>query len=196
MTATGKSTSDGLSRAVGSYSREGIRIGDRIFCQWSGFALVTAGATSAALDVIIPSQQRGKTDTIGLVIPANAVITSLGLRPLGNLVLAAATGKLKLATALNVATASLLAETAAAAAGTLTAVATANVTSNIALSPASIGASAVTFKVFATDGGAGGAAAASTVTAAKDTKVLVSIGFVVPAPFPTEGDVGFSAPKI
>lgn len=195
MTAVGKSTSDGLSRSIGSYAREGVLIGDRIQCRWHGYATVLAGVTAAALDITIPSQQRGKADTSQLILPANAFITSIGLHPQGALTLGAATGKLKLAATLTAATATLYAETAAAAANVLAKPANANVTSNLGVTLPSAGGSAVTFKIFATDGGAAGAAAASTVTAAVDTKVLVSIGFIVQAPFPTTDEVGYAAPK-
>lgn len=183
--------SDTITRGVGSYDRIGIRMGGLQYCEWTGYALIKAGGAVANLDILIPSQQKGKSDTTSLIIPAGSVIRSVGFRTLGNLTLGAATGKLKFATALNAATATLFVESAAASANNLPAQTAAVETQNIA--PVSVGGADVTYKLFATDGGAGAAAAASTVTATKDTKVLVRIAFFRFPPFPTEDEVGYSA---
>jgi hypothetical protein len=184
--------SDRGSNLNGSYAREVIRLGTRLHGVWRGYATVKAGVLAANLDIIVPSQQRGVADTATFVLDANTRIESIGFAPRGILTLGAATGKLKLAATLGAATAGIFVESAAAAANSL-AIATAQTINNPSVT---IGGSDLTFKIFATDGGAGGAAAASTVTATKDTIIDVEIGFWLPAPFPTRLQVGTSAPPV
>jgi hypothetical protein len=186
--------SDTITRGVGSYDRIGIRMGGLVYCEWTGYATIRSGVTAANLDITIPSQQKGKPDTASLMIPANSVIRSVGFRTLGNVTLGAATGKLKLATALTAATTGLFVESAAASANTLAAQATPVEQQNI--TPVTIGGADATLRLFATDGGAGAAAVASTVTAAKDTKVLVRVAFIRFPIFPTEDEVGYSAAAV
>ena len=178
----------------GTYNRTlmylaGVEHGD-----WCGYALVNPGANYSSLDVIVPSQQRGKSDTTGLIIPAGSLIRSVGFRTLGNLTLGASSGKLKLATALAAATGTLYVESAAAASNTLAAQATAVETQNV--TPVTVGGSDVTYKLFATDGAAGASAAASTVSATKLTKILVRVSFIKFGAFPTEDEVGYAAPAV
>lgn len=187
-------TSDRSSRVGGSYSREVTRLGKLLHGVWRGYALLKAGVSYASLDIIIPAQQRGLVDTTGMVIDANSRIVSVSMCPRKALTLGASTGKLKLATALAAATATLYVETAAASSNAL---AVANPVETINGDAAvTVGGSDVTYKIYATDGAAGGSAAASTVSAASDTYIDVEIGFWKPAPFPSRLEVGTAAPAV
>ncbi len=187
-------TSDTKSEQIGSYARNGVQIGGIQFCHWIGIVNVLAGTNAASLDVIISSEQRGLPDTIGLIIDANSAIQSIGIHPQGDLILGSATGKLKFATALNAANSALYVESAAAVGGTLVKPLLPVIQRNIV--PASIGANDVIYKLFATDGGAGAAATASTVTATKDTKIIICIDFINFTPFPLNTEVPPITPKI
>jgi hypothetical protein len=57
-----------------------------------------------------------------------------------------------------------------------------------------VGSSNVTYRLFATDGGAAGAAAASTMSVTTDTIIDVEIGFITVNPFGSREDFGFLAP--
>lgn len=194
MTVRPISPSDTGASVNGSFSRQVIKGGKCQVGLWRGYATVKAGVSYASLNILIPAQQKGVTDTASLVIDANSRIQSVSMRPLGALTLGTSTGKLKFAATLTAATAALYVESAAASSGVL-AVAAAVETINGPLGT-TVGSSDVTYKIFATDGVAAGSAAASTVTASVDTKILVEIGFWIPATFPTELEVGKAAPAV
>lgn len=193
MTIKAIAPSDKKSDMTGSYSREGVQVGGLLYCSWRGYALVKANVLSPSLDIIIPSTQREIPDTTSLIIPANSFITSVMMRNAGNLTLAAATGKLKLAPTLTNSTAVLYTESSAAAANVL---ASGNLARTFA-APSSfttVGGSDVTYRIFATDGAAGASAAASTVTASVDTKVYVVVSFISHINFPANSEFLVSAP--
>jgi uncharacterized membrane protein len=147
-------------------------------------AYVETGSTAASIAIIRPSRQKGQADGL-LTIPANAEITRVAFKLTGNVTLGAATGKLKLATALNASSADLFVESAAASGGTLAAAGW--VTRDNPLdATTTVGSSAVTYRLYATDGAAGASAAASTVTASKRTKVLVQVCGYIPGINPTD----------
>lgn len=163
---------------------ETFPVGDKGFFSLQGVATIPAGTTAASVAVVRPSRQKGQSDGV-MAIPANAEITRVALKLEGDATLGAATGKLKLATALAAATADLYVETAAASGSTLAA--DGWVSNDNALdATTTVGGSDVTYRIYATDGGAAGAAAASTVTATTETKVYVQICGYVPLDFPTD----------
>lgn len=183
-------TSDTITRAAGGvYTRYAVQIGGVLYGRWYGYGLVTPGGNFSSLDVVIPSQQKGQADTIGLVIEGNSFIQGVGIRPMGNLTLSAAAGKLKFATSLATTTNGLFIETPAASAGTL--VAPANASENFNVPPVNIGGADLTYRIFATDGATG----AATVSATRETRILVCVDFIKKAPFPTDQDVGRPVPK-
>jgi hypothetical protein len=188
------SPADKGARVLDSYSRGVIRNGKICNGNWWGYATVLKGASYASLDILIPAQQRGLIDTKSMIIDANSRIIAVGICPRGVLTLGAATGKLKFAPTLASATAALYVETAAAVAGSL-AVATAVETINGPVGT-TVGGTDVTYKLFATDGGVGAAAVASTMTATVDTIIDIEISFWVSAPFPTRLEVGKAAPAV
>lgn len=160
---------------------------------WRGFALLKAGQSYSSVDIIFPSQHRGTPNKTSALIYANTRIQSVGFINRGAITLGAATGKIKLATALAASTATLYVESAAAAANIL-AVPNAAVETLNWDAAVTVGGSDVTYKLFATDGGAGGAAAASTMTVSTDTYIDVEIGFIAAAPFGAREDFGVLAP--
>lgn len=194
MTIKAISTADAKSDQIGSYARVGVQIGGIQYCRWMGFALVQPGSVASVLDVIIPSEQRGLPDTVGLMLPANSLIQSIGIHSQGNLTLGAATGKLKLAPALNTATTGLMAESPSAVGGILTMPTQPSITRSVPA--ATIGASDTVFRLFATDGGVGAAATASTVSATRETRVLVCIDFINYAPFPRGNEIPPATPRV
>lgn len=175
----------------GAFARMGQDCGGRMFCDWNGYALIPAGSSLAAASIISPRQERG-TNMTELIIPAGAKIFYLGIQALGDLTLGAAAGRLKLADSVAQAAAGAFVATGAATGGTLAKMATpATLSNNEADMP--VIAADTTFKIFADTG----LNAASTVTAAgtERVKVLVAARFYLPAPFPTEGEVGEGAPE-
>jgi hypothetical protein len=163
---------------------EALPVGDKGFFNLQGVATIPAGTSAASIAVVRPSRQKGQADAV-MTIPANAEITRVALKLTGGATLGAATGKLKLATALTASSADLYVETAAASGGTLAAAGW--VTNDNPLdSTTTVGGADVTYRLYATDGAAGGSAAASTITATTDTKVYVQICGYVPLDFPTD----------
>lgn len=186
--------SDAKTEQIGAYARNGIQIGGIQYCHWVGFANILAGMTASSVDITIPSQQRGLPDTLGLLIDGRSNIQSIGIYPEGELTIGAPAGKLKFAASLNAATPGLFVESAAAVAGKLAFAKDAPVIQRN--QPAiNIGTSDLTFKLFATDGGAGAAAVASTVSATKDTRVIICIDFTNYTPFPLSIEVPGITPK-
>ncbi len=179
------STSDFNTRFDLSYARIGIDMNDHESYRWVGYVDVQAGASYASMDIITPARQKGKPDVTSLVIPGNSYIRHLAFKPLGNLTIGAATGKLKLATSLASVTAGLTVESAAASGGTLTAPTDEYQTRNI--TSVLVGSSDVTFKLFATDGTTG----ASTVSTPdpKRTRILFMVAFIKFCRFPTEVEI-------
>lgn len=179
------STSDFNTRFDLSYARVGIDMNDHESYRWVGYVDVNAGGSYSSFDIITPSRQKGKPDVPSLIIPANSFIKQVSFKPLGNLTMGSAAGRLKLATAIGVTTPGLFVESVAAAGGTLPFREAEYATQNI--TPVAVGASDVTFKLFATDGTTG----ASTVSTpdAKRTRILVMVSFVKFCRFPTEIEV-------
>lgn len=179
------STSDFNTRFDLSYGRHGIDMNDHESYRWVGYVDVQAGGSYANLDIITPARQKGKTDHNSLVIPANSYIRHLAFKPLGNLNLGAATGKLKLATSAASTTAGLVVESAAASGGVLVAPTDEYATRNI--QSVLVGTTDQTFKLFATDGATG----ASTVSTPdpKRTRILVMVAFIKFCRFPTEVEI-------
>lgn len=172
----------------GLSAKQTLRLGTKEFFEWRGIAKVVPGASYASLDIKIPSNEKGFDDVSSLVIPANTEIVRVAFKCSGNLTIGAATGKLKLATAVNASAADLYVESAAASGGTLTA---ATVTNDNPLdATTTVGGTDVTYKIYATDGGAAGAAVASTVAASTETLIYVVISGYYPAPFPVDREFG------
>jgi len=203
------SPSDKSARVNGSFAREVTKLGKTLHGVWMGYATLKAGASYASLDILIPAQQRGVIDTPSLIIEANSRIVSVSIRPRTVLTLGTATGKLKFASSLAAATAALYVETAAAVGGVLAvtvpaytpvtvppttpippAVETLNITSVV------VGGADTTYRIYATDGGVGAAAVASSMSSPVDTYIDVEIGFSLFAPFPTILEVGKAAPPV
>ena len=160
---------------------------------WRGFATLKAGVSYASVDIIRPSQHRGSPNNESMLIYANSRITGVRMINRGAITLGAATGKIKCAPTLTNATAALYVESAAAASNTLAVPAAAVEQLNFDAAT-TVGASNVTYRLFATDGGAAGAAAASTMSVTTDTIIDVEIGFIVVNPFGSREDFGFLAP--
>ena len=173
------------SNTGGLTSKQTLPLGGKKFFTWYGVAVVPAGATVASLDIKIPSQEKGFDDVSSLVVPANAEITYVAFKVAGNVTLGDATGKLKLAYALDNAVADNYVESAAASGGTLAAATVENV--NPLDATTTVGASDVTYQIYATDGVAGAGAGASTVTAAVDTRIHVVVSGYLPEAFPEDG---------
>lgn len=188
------SPADKKSDQTGSFSREVLEIGGLYFGSWRGFALLKAGSVYSSLDITFPSEQRGIANATGLMFEPASYITSLKLKPLGPLTMGTINGKMKLASTLVASSQPIYVESAAATSFVIpggfvsqqfNAPAFWNISSN----------GDVTYKLFATDGAAGAAAAASTVTTAVDTKILVVASFVSHAPFPADLEFGVAAPS-
>ena len=160
---------------------------------WRGFALLRPGQSYASVDIIFPSQHRGTPNKTSALIYANTRIQSLGFMNRGLITLGAATGKIKLAPTLNAATTTLYVESAAAASNIL-AVPNAAVETLNWDAAVTVGSSDVTYRLFATDGAAAGAAAASTMSVTTDTYIDVEIGFIANTAFGAREDFGVLAP--
>ena len=160
---------------------------------WRGFATLKAGVSYASVDIIRPSQHRGSPNNESMLIYANSRITGIRMINRGAITLGAATGKIKCAPTLTNATAALYVESAAAASNTLAVPAAAVEQLNFDAAT-TVGSSNVTYRLFATDGAAAGAAAASTMSVTADTIIDVEIGFLVVNPFGSREDFGFLAP--
>lgn len=160
---------------------------------WRGFATLKAGVSYASIDIIRPSQHRGSPNNESMLIYANSRITGVRMINRGAITLGAATGKIKCAPTLTNATAALYVESAAAASNTLAVPAAAVEQLNFDAAT-TVGSSNVTYRLFATDGGAAGAAAASTMSVTADTIIDVEIGFITVNPFGSREDFGFLAP--
>lgn len=160
---------------------------------WRGFATLKAGVSYASIDIIRPSQHRGSPDNASMLVYANSRITGVRMINRGAITLGAATGKIKCAPTLTNATAALYVESAAAASNTLAVPAAAVEQLNFDAAT-TVGSSNVTYRLFATDGGAAGAAAASTMSVSVDTIIDVEIGFIIANSFGSREDFGFLAP--
>jgi hypothetical protein len=114
----------------------------------------------------------------------------LAFRTLGPITLGAGTGTIKLATGATVTTSGLVLNSAAAVSNVVATQSSAVVQNNLA-TPVTVGSSAATFRLFATDG----SNAASTMTVTTDTRVIVQVCFILPVEFPgTLLDLGTKAP--
>lgn len=180
-----------LINRTNAYEREMLRVGGLLLFDWLGYALVRPGVTAAILDIIVPSRQRDVADTVGLVIPATAVITRVGVRVPSAVTLGAATGKLKIATSLTQNSAVLTATSAAASSNSLAA-AVFKVDNNLNVASTGVGGADVTYRIYATDGAALGSEAASTVTAAAETRLEVQICGYMHDDFALAGEAGYT----
>lgn len=181
----------------GSFARNGMRLGAYTNWHWCGVCIVPAAAVVAELDVISASQSRSQADRVGLVIPPASVVQYLSIQTMGAITLGVAAGKLKFAPALASADATQFVESLAATGTNLPADTVAQEKLNLLGTGTLINAN-TTWKLFATNGGAGAAATASTMRAAgnRDVRVIVSIGgYTFPSP-PTSGDVGLTAGEL
>jgi hypothetical protein len=174
--------SDAVEAQRGSYKDQVVRTFEgaaRGF--WYGRATVPSSGTVASLDIIRYEPQLDIAGNAAFTVPANALITRIAFHVEGALTLGAATGKIKIATALDDDTAGLYLFSAAASSNTLAANAAGAYTdSGLTVGGVTVGSSAVTFKVFATGGQAAGSDVASTMTATTDTDIIVAIGFIMP----------------
>lgn len=151
---------------------ETVPLGGKRWFAIKGIAVVPAGSTAASIAVVRPSLEKGASNG-AMTIPANAEITKVAFNVEGDVTIAAATGKLKLADSLTAATADLYVESAAASGGVLAPALVSN--SNPLDSTTTVGGTDVTYSIYATNGGAAGTAVASTVTAATETTIQVQI---------------------
>lgn len=174
------------NRTGGLIAKQTLPFAGQNFFTWYGIAVVPSGSAAASLSIKVPSQEKGFDDLSTLVIPANSEIISVGFKVTGNVTLGAATGKLKLAPALDASAADLYVESAAAAGGVLSAATALN--NNPLDATTTVGGADVTYSIYATDGAAGASAAASTVTATSDTRILVAISGYYPADFPGDNE--------
>lgn len=181
-------TADTRSETKGSFSRQVVRLGGIVYGHWTGYALLKAGASYASVDIILPSYQRSLNNVVGLTLDTLTAVTSIGMKPLGPITLGAATGKLKFASSLANAVTTNYVESLPAASSVLAVSATPfrqlNGTANW-----TIFTGERTFKIYATDGAAAGAAVASTMSVTEDTRILVELNFMSHAHFPTEEDI-------
>ncbi len=191
-------SADRGARFDGSYSRNvcDLNCGIGTF-EWTGYCLVPGGTSMASsLDVIVPFRDgKGGKDVIGMTMEPTSFITKIGLQLLGEVTMGSATGRLKLAATINEASQPMYVESGAAVAGKLSPAGFMRKQFNNLATAPNTGANPITFKLFATDGGAGAAAAPSTVTAATETKVLITICGYLYLIDPTEQDIGFSSPR-
>lgn len=185
-------TSDRLSTDA-AFVEQVVQHGKFMTGFWRGFAILKAGASYASIDITFPSQHRGTANKESALIYANSRIQSVGFINRGAITLGAANGKIKLAATLTAATATLYVESAAASGSVLAVPASAVETLNYDAA-VTVGGSDVTYKLFATNGGAAGAVGASTMTVTVDTRIDVEIGFIAAAPFGSTEDFGFLAP--
>lgn len=180
---------------LGSFNRQLTVLGDKAFGYWCGYGELNPGILQASLNVITPSQQRGIENKKILRLPKKAFITSVAFQPLGDITLSAAGGFLKFSHSLTEDGVDLLSQNVFSdpAVGTLLAKPEESFLKDFPFSAAKINSLLIsTWRIYATD--ASGIAAA-TMSVRKKTKVLAAIGFYVPAPFPSEGEVGFAAPE-
>ncbi|MGB6301096.1 MAG: hypothetical protein WBF90_33645 [Rivularia sp. (in: cyanobacteria)] len=182
-------TADTRSETKASFSRQVTRIGGLLFGHWTGYALLKAGGSYASVDITLPSYQRSLNNKAELKLDNLSAITAIGFQPLGDITLGAATGKLKFASSLDEATATDYTESSAASGGTLSTSEDAyrklNSPSNWTIN--SDGERI--FKIYATNGGAGASATASTMSVTQDTRILIAVNFFAHAHFPTAEDI-------
>lgn len=182
---------------AGSHARQAVVVGDKGFALWTGYALVKPGVTAMALDIVTPSQQRGVANVPSMRLPAKAIITSLAFMPLDDIELGVAGGFLKLSYSLANDGGGGLGSQSVYSDATPIAILRKKEKSYRVDFPLSTAAEVPTgmvtrWRIFATDASG---LVGSTMKAAKKTKILASIGFYVPYIFPSEGEVGFSAPE-
>lgn len=173
--------SDAVEAQRGSYKDQVVRNFDGSASGlWYGRATVPSSGTVASLDIVRYEPQLDIAGNASFTIPANALITRIAFHVEGALTLGAATGKIKVATALTDDTAGLYLFSAAAVSNALAANAAGAYTdSGYSSAGVTVGSSDVTFKVYATGGQAAGSDVASTMTATTDTEIIVAIGFIM-----------------
>lgn len=182
-------TADTRSETKASFSRQVTRIGGLLFGHWTGYALLKAGGSYASVDITLPSYQRSLNNKLELKLDNLTAITAIGFKPLGDITLGDASGKLKFARALNDATATNYVESGAASSNVLAAPASAYRVLNSPANWAIYSSGERTFRIYATDGAAGASAAASTMSVTQDTRILVAVNFFAHAHFPTSEDI-------
>jgi len=174
--------SDAVEAQRGSFNEQVVRNFDGSGSGlWYGRATVPSSGTVASLDIVRYAPQLDIAGNAAFTIPANALITRIAMHVPSAVTLGAATGKLKVATALTGDTSGLYLFSPAAVSNTLAANTGIEYTdSGYTAGGVTVGSSAVTFKVYATGGQAAGSDVASTVTAAADTDIIVVVGFILP----------------
>lgn len=171
--------SDAVEAQRGSYKDQAVRnFNGSASALWYGRATVPAAGAAANVDIIRYEPQLDFEGNLAFTIPANSLIHRIAMFRTGPLIMGAATGKIKIAPTLTNSTAGLYLSSPAAAANSLAANTGITYTdSGFSQAGVSVGASDVTYKLFATDGGAPGAEVASTMRATEDTDVIVAIAF-------------------
>lgn len=182
---------------LGSFSREAVVVGGVAHGDWIGFATIPATNPAASLQITTPSPQRTQESLTRLILPQGAYIKHVGFRVLGNVTLGAATGRLKLAGAIQDG-ATISVSSAAAASNALAAMPVGSevATYNSAVSATELLGADTEFLLFATDGAAVGSEATSTVVSASGEaiRVIVRVAFEIPSRFPFNDEVGFPPP--
>lgn len=166
-----------------SWARQACNHGDGwAGFEWVGRVTIPTTGTAASGDVVTYSEQKNIAPVTGLTLPANTVISRLAIMPMGAITLGAATGRVKLAATLTANTSGLFVNSAAAVSNVI-AVST-DWSQQVNNPPVTVGASAITLRLFATDGAAAGSEVASTFTATTATDVLVYVSGRIRSPLP------------
>lgn len=174
--------SDAVEAQRGSYKDQAVRNFDgSASALWYGRATVSSSGTAASLSIVRYEPQLDVAGNAAFTIPKNSLITRVAFHVTGDVTLGAATGKLKLAPALDADTVGHYVFSAAASGGVLAANTSYGYNdSGYTAGGVTVGGADVTFQIFATGGQAAGTDVASTVTASEDTDIIVAIGFITP----------------
>lgn len=174
--------SDAVEAQRGSYKDQAVRNFDgSASALWYGRATVPSTGSVASLSIVRYEPQLDIAGNAAFTIPANSLITRIAFHVSGAVTLGAATGKLKLAPTIASNTAGHYVFSPAAVSNTLAANAAYEYNdSGYTAGGVTVGNADVTFKIFATGGQAAGSDVASTVTATKDTDIIVAVGFITP----------------
>jgi hypothetical protein len=163
-----------------SYSNQAVNLGNGyVSFDWYGRVPLAAGVSYANAHILRYSDQKGKSPRSALIIPANSLITRIGIKH-GALTMGGATDKIKISSAVNTSTSGLYLLSAAASSNALAAI-TSWIYQNNGDAAVSVGSSDLTLKLFATDGnGTVGSQAASTMTSTAAQDILVRICGIAP----------------
>jgi hypothetical protein len=173
------------NKTGGLSAQQTLALGGKEFFTYRGIAKIEPGASYASVAIKLPSGEKGFDDVANLVVPANSEILSIKFKTGGAITIdGTATGTLKVATAATVTTADLIAESSAATSNVVAAETVIN--DNPIDSTTTVGGSAVTYKLFATDG----SNVADTMSVSAETLVYVEICGYYPSAFPVDRDFG------